>query len=390
MKNITEVIMAEKEKMDEIVMKLLHYFITEKEYNPIILHGAKNEIWLENFTSEFGIVRIVTDYIHNDEQMNFDIFKTKRIAAKIGRKTFAFHIHILSLYLNLGDNVHMEKFENVNQMECISLNEMEDLKENEVIKNNLPDILDNMDFKEDGFELFMKLTADIASKNEDNNAKAEDVFKPKVPVVTYSLMGINILLFLAMYFWGNGSEDALTLLKFGANYAPLVKMGEYYRLITAGFLHIGIFHLFFNMYALYIVGSQLEGFIGKTKFIIIYFGSMITGNLMGSLFLGSSISAGASGAIFGLFGALLYFGYHYRVYLGNMMTSQIIPVLILNFLLGFMIKGIDLASHIGGFIGGLLLLWALGVTYKSKKNDKIQGWILFMMFFLFLLFLVLR
>lgn len=390
MKNITEVIMAEKEKMDEIVMKLLHYFITEKEYNPIILHGAKNEIWLENFTSEFGIVRIVTDYIHNDEQMNFDIFKTKRIAAKIGRKTFAFHIHILSLYLNLGDNVHMEKFENVNQMECISLNEMEDLKENEVIKNNLPDILDNMDFKEDGLELFMKLTADIASKNEDNNAKAEDVFKPKVPVVTYSLMGINILLFLAMYFWGNGSEDALTLLKFGANYAPMVKMGEYYRLITAGFLHIGIFHLFFNMYALYIVGSQLEGFIGKTKFIIIYFGSMITGNLMGSLFLGNSISAGASGAIFGLFGALLYFGYHYRVYLGNMMTSQIIPVLILNFLLGFMIKGIDLASHIGGFIGGLLLLWALGVTYKSKKNDKIQGWILFMMFFLFLLFLALR
>ena len=133
-------------------------------------------------------------------------------------------------------------------------------------------------------------------------------------------------------------------------------MGEYYRLITAGFLHIGIFHLFFNMYALYIVGSQLEGFIGKTKFIIIYFGSMITGNLMGSLFLGNSISAGASGAIFGLFGALLYFGYHYRVYLGNMMTSQIIPVLILNFLLGFMIKGIDLASHIGGFIGGLLCL----------------------------------
>lgn len=382
--------MAEKEKMDEIVMKLLHYFITEKEYNPIILHGAKNEIWLENFTSEFGIVRIVTDYIHNDEQMNFDIFKTKRIASKIGRKTFTFHIHILSLYLNLGDNVHMEKFENINQMECISLKEMEDLKENEVIKNNLPDILDNMDFKEDGFELFMKLTEDIASKNEDNNAKAEDVFKPKVPVVTYTLMGINILLFLAMYFWGNGSEDALTLLKFGANYSPLIKMGEYYRLITAGFLHIGIFHLFFNMYALYIVGSQLEGFIGKTKFIIIYFGSMITGNLMGSLFLENSISAGASGAIFGLFGALLYFGYHYRVYLGNMMTSQIIPVLILNFLLGFMIKGIDLASHIGGFIGGLLLLWALGVTYKSKKNDKIQGWILFMMFFLFLLFLALR
>ena len=382
--------MTEKEKMDEIVMKLLHYFITEKEYNPIILHGAKNEIWLENFTSEFGIVRIVTDYIHNDEQMNFDIFKTKRIAAKIGRKTFTFHIHILSIYLNLGDNVHMEKFQDINRMECVPLKEMEDLKESKVIQNNLPDILDNMDFKEDGFELFMKLTEDIASKNEANNAKAEDVFKPKLPVITYILIIINVLLFLAMYFWGNGSEDALTLLKFGANYPPLIKMGEYYRLITAGFLHIGIFHLFFNMYALYVIGTQLESFIGKPKFIIIYLGSMITGNLMSSLFLGNNISAGASGAIFGLFGALLYFGYHYRVYLGNMMTSQVIPVLILNFLLGFMIKGVDLASHIGGFIGGLLLLWALGVTYKSKKSDKIQGWVLFAMFFLFLLFLAIR
>ena len=77
-------------KNDEIVMKLIHYFITEKGYNPIILHGAKDEIWLENNSEDYQIVRIVTNYIHNKEQLDFDIFKAKSIMKKIGHKTFSF------------------------------------------------------------------------------------------------------------------------------------------------------------------------------------------------------------------------------------------------------------------------------------------------------------
>ena len=73
-----------------IVMKLLHYFITEKNYNPIILQGVENEIWLENLDEECKVVRIVSSYIHNDEQFNFDVFKTKRIISKIKKKTFSF------------------------------------------------------------------------------------------------------------------------------------------------------------------------------------------------------------------------------------------------------------------------------------------------------------
>lgn len=372
---------------DEMVMKLLHYFITEKGYSPIVLHGAKNEIWLENFSNDYGIVRIVTDSIFNDEQFNFDLFKTRKIVNKIKHKTFSLNIDTLSIYLNLGDNVHMENYYHLPKIECIDIEKIEDLNKFDVIKENFSDILNNTNFKEKGLDLFIKLTQEIAEKNEDNNIKAEDVFSIKKPVVTYGLIVINVLLFIAMYLFGEGSENVATLVRFGANYPPLIQAGEYYRLITAGFLHIGIFHLFFNMYALYIVGSQLESFIGKTKFIIVYLGSMIIGNLMSMLFIGNSVSAGASGAIFGLFGALLYFGYHYRVYLGNMMASQIIPILILNFFLGFILSGIDIASHVGGFIGGLLLLWALGVKYKSEKKDKINGWFLFSMLFIFLVIL---
>ena len=88
-----------------MVMKLLHYFITEKNYNPIILQGVENEIWLENLNEDYKVVRIVSGYIHNDEQFDFDKFKTKRILKKIRKKTLSFKMNVVSIFLNLGDKV---------------------------------------------------------------------------------------------------------------------------------------------------------------------------------------------------------------------------------------------------------------------------------------------
>ena len=80
------------EANDELVMKLLHFFITEQGYSPIVLHGAKNEIWLENLDENYQIIRIVSNYIHNEEQLNFDLFRTKKIVQKIKQKTMSFHL----------------------------------------------------------------------------------------------------------------------------------------------------------------------------------------------------------------------------------------------------------------------------------------------------------
>ena len=77
------------DRKNEIVMKLLHYFITEKNYNPIILQGAEDEIWLENLESEYKIIRIVSGHVHNDEQLEFDTFKTRRVVKKIKKKTYS-------------------------------------------------------------------------------------------------------------------------------------------------------------------------------------------------------------------------------------------------------------------------------------------------------------
>lgn len=374
-------------KEDEVVMKLLHFFITEKGYSPIVLHGAKNEVWLENLNGNYEIVRIVSDYIHNDEQFDFDMFKTQKIVKKIKQKTLSLNVNTLSIFLNLGDNVNFDKYLHVGNVDCVKITKVSDLFKYDYVKESFPDLLTNTKFKEKGVELFFKLTQDISEKNETESKKAEDVFSQKKPIVTYLLIGICTILFLLMYILGNGSEDAYTLLKFGANYAPFIRSGEIFRLISSAFIHIGVIHIGFNMYALYVVGPQIENFYGKAKFLAIYLLSALAGSLMSMIFVRDAISAGASGAIFGLFGSLLYFGYHYRIYLGNIMRSQVIPLLVFNLMLGFIISGIDVSAHIGGLIAGVLSSMALGVKYKSSKADKINGWILLIMFFTFIGFL---
>lgn len=373
-------------KDDELVMKLLHYFITEKGYNPIVLHGAQNEIWLENLDQDYKIVRIVSNYIHNDEQLDFDIFKTKNIMKKIKRKTFSFNMNALSIFLNLGDNVHFDNDKFGSNLIAIDLKDFNDLEKNEAVIKSFPDICKKEESSEDGFNLFLKLTKEINDKNEVEAKKAEDIFTKKKPVITYALIIINVLVFIAMYIFGKGSEDTLTLLLFGANYPVLVRAGDYYRLITSAFLHIGLLHLICNNYALYVIGSQLESFLGKAKFLIIYLVSAICGSLMSMLF-SDGISAGASGAIFGLLGSLLYFGYNYRVYLGTVLKSQIIPLIILNLIIGFVTPGIDNAAHIGGLLGGLGMTMALGIKYKTSTFEKVNGKIIMAIYVGFLIFM---
>ena len=122
-------------KNDEVVMKLLHYFITEQGYNPIILHGAKDEIWLENMDSEYEIVRIVSGYIHNNEQLNFDLFRTKQILKKIKKSTFSLKVNTLSLFVNLGDNVKIEEFKDFPKIDIASINTIEDINKYDFIMN---------------------------------------------------------------------------------------------------------------------------------------------------------------------------------------------------------------------------------------------------------------
>ena len=369
---------------EDIVMKLLHYFITEKNYNPVVLYGAKNEIWLENLDSDYKIIRIVSNYIHNDEQLNFDLYKTKQIMKSIKKKTLSFKTPTLSLFVNLGENVNMDKEKQVDYITCINVKDIKDVLNNNDLINYFPDINKTLKYKEEGMDLFLKLTTEINKKTESDAKKSEDIFKIKTPIITYTILAINILVFLLSYIIS--TPDAF-IVEYANNRSLVVNYNEYYRLITSIFIHSGFMHLLVNCYSLYIIGVQVESFYGKIKYLIIYLGSALAGSLL-SICFSNSFSVGASGAIFGIIGSLLYFGYHYRLYLGNAIRNQIIPTIILNLFIGFMIPGIDNAAHIGGLIGGIFISMACGVIYKSKKSERINGIILTTLFIGFMMFLL--
>ena len=363
---------------DQISMKLFHYFITKKNYNPIIVQGVENEIWLENMDGDYKVIRIVNNYIHNDEQLNFDIFKTKRMIQKIQKKTFTFNIKVLSILTDVGDNVHrLNNDKNIDLVYALSEN---DLLNNLSIKKYFRDLSQNMQFTESGFQLFFKITEEINTKNREDAMKNEEIFKEKPTLITYIIIGILALIYLISFI--NNSNEIIY--NYGVN-GILIRSGEYYRLLTGTFIHTDIIHLFCNLYALFIIGKQIENFYGKGKFIIIYLISAICGSLL-SICMHDMYSIGASGAIFGLLGSLLYFGYHYRVYFGSVIVSKILPIVIINLFIGFMISGIDNFAHIGGLVGGILISMAVGIGNK-KNSTNINGFILLTIYIAFLIYL---
>ena len=290
---------------------------------------------------------------------------------------FSLKMDTLSIFVNLGDNVNLnnKEFENI---KCANIKEINDLSKYSFIIKEFPNILEVENVKEEGVELFIKLTDDINKKNFEESKKAEDVFSKKTSIMTYIFMGICLVLYVltALASLNFIELNPNVLYKYGAlvNFDSMGKNPiELYRLITSIFLHGGLLHLLCNMYSLYVLGPQLESFFGKIKYTIIFIGSGVIGNLLSMAFLQETyVSVGASGAIFGLLGALLYFGYHYRVYLSGVIKSQIIPLIILNLAIGFFATSINNLAHIGGLIGGVLVSMAVGVRYKSNKADTLE------------------
>lgn len=363
---------------DLLIMNLINYFITEENYKPMIIHGVNDEIWLENLDNNYKIVRIVSHHIHNKEQLDFDKFKLSRVVKQVKRKTLSFSVKVLNIYTDIED----EKMLNNDD---VLITKEKDIN-NPKLVNAFPDIVEKTNRKEDGLEYFIKVTDNINKNNAKRNKIAEKIFSYKQPIVTYIIMAVCIILFILMELSG-GSTNSQILLKYGANLDILVKNGEYYRLFTCIFLHIGIMHLICNMYSLYAIGREVESLFGKVKYIIIFILSGIFGSIMSIAFTHNTISAGASGAIFGLLGALLYFGINYRTYLGEAIKRTIIPIIVVNLIIGFFAEGIDLAAHIGGLVGGVLVSMMVGIPDKSKTRDIVNGTILTIIYLIFISYL---
>lgn len=360
---------AKIDKKDQILMQLAHYFITVENYTPIVVKGVNNEIWLENIDAPYKIVRINANYVHNNEQMDFDLFKIKNVVKQVKKKTLSFSMKTLNILLDVGNTVNKREDKKI---DTVFVDFNKDIRKSKEINTLYPALKENLVDSKDGIEFVINVTNDIHNKTEKDNIEYERVFRKKNNIVTYILMLINLVFFILATIGDlTGRFDMYTMMSLNHHY---VINGEIYRLITSMFMHGSIFHFLTNMYSLYIIGGQLESFIGKKKYIIIYLFSGIVGNLLSCVVNGdASWSLGASGAIFGLMGALVYFGYHYRLYLDSALKTQIIPLIILNLAIGFMLPNIDNFAHIGGLVGGLFSSMALGIKNRTTKNDSVTG-----------------
>jgi rhomboid protease GluP len=189
------------------------------------------------------------------------------------------------------------------------------------------------------------------------------------PRVTYVMMGILVVVFVIETLAG-GSEKSSVLINLGANFGPLVTTGEYWRLFTANFLHIGLMHIAFNLYALYIVGTEVEMYYGPVRFLVIYLLSALCGALASYAFT-YGLSAGASTAVFGLIGTLVAFFTRNREVFGEMSRtrlSNLVIVIAINVFYGLSVPTIDNWGHAGGFIGGAILGWLLCPFYQIESQ----------------------
>jgi len=177
----------------------------------------------------------------------------------------------------------------------------------------------------------------------------------RTPVITYALIAINVLVFVAE----NASRQVQPLL---ALWSPAVADGQYYRLVTSAFLHYGILHLLFNMWALYVVGPGLEAWLGRLRFTTLYALSALGGAVLVYLLAPlNAATAGASGAIFGLFGAT--FVVAKRV---NLDVRWVVILIAINLVITFAVPGISWQGHVGGLLTGS----AIAAVYAYAPADR--------------------
>jgi len=216
--------------------------------------------------------------------------------------------------------------------------------------------------------------ADVAARetaNEDRFLRA--LFTRSNPF-TMIFIGVNVGVFVLMCLAGGFAVTSVNpevLRGFGAKQNNLIaEQHEYWRLITAIFIHIGIIHLLLNNYALWIIGQEIERIYGSARFVVLYLVTGVIGSAGSYVFNPQATSAGASGAIFGLFGVMATFAFKYRREIPKRLSQEIrrrvLPIIAINLVFGFSVRIVDNAAHVGGLLAGIAL--ALAVPYMRPTE----------------------
>ncbi|WP_175615346.1 rhomboid family intramembrane serine protease [Piscibacillus halophilus] len=360
-------------------MKVLNHLL-ENQYRLVYKSEERDEYILQKIEKKHNhIIRLMHRTYDWSNQMTRDV--EQRISTILRQRQLLSGKNIHFHFVYISDLVPVDDWENLKKTRPIRHNKSVDLtvyyldqesrgEEWERFSNQLEglnsELLNQLPSTEEqerqSIYLEQKIHANLFKKQKE----FERVFSFGKTRLTFLLLAINVFIFMLIENSG-GSTNVQNLVDWGAKYNPYIADGEYWRIVTSMFLHIGILHLIMNMIALYYLGDLTEKIYGTKRFFFIYFLAGIFGSVA-SFATNDSVAAGASGAIFGLFGALLFFGLHYREIFFKTMGINLIIVIGINILFGLSVPQIDNGAHIGGLIGGFM---ASQVVHLPKKKSPI-------------------
>ncbi|MFD1781295.1 rhomboid family intramembrane serine protease [Fredinandcohnia salidurans] len=360
---------------DYLFWKMIKGLQAEGGYRILQLSKSNNEIWLETMQkNKPRIIRILRHDLDWSNWMQRDMELTARRLEQLRKRLFARKLEALNIYITTYPPVDDWRFrleqpllagaKGLTTLRTVLMNSEHKetgLKEVSTLVHTDFTIDDSIYIDLETVENIKQEVISVANKRISSE---KQIFQNGKPFFTYILIAIQLVMFAILEFNG-GSTNTETLLKYGAKENFRILNGEWWRFFTPMILHIGFLHLLMNTFALYYLGAEVERLYGKLRFLWIYVFAGFVGSLASFVF-NANISAGASGAIFGCFGALLFFGAAYPSLFFRTMGPNVIGIIIINLVLGFMIPGIDNSGHIGGLVGGFL---AASIVHLPKRKE---------------------
>lgn len=366
-------------EQDYLFWRLIHEFVVKQDFRMIRISEDGYEVWLEPIKKKkYQIIRLNRYDIDWGNRLARDIEYTGNLFSQIRKQSRVNSLHLL--------NVYVSSYPPVDDVPTQLLNEYNidktTISSLLIEKGNLDESIGELEQKLSislqpitghheniDYETVQRLKHEVLTYSNNRRKQEKEVFEHSKPFFTYIFIAIQVLMFLLLELNGGSTNDK-TLIQFGAKYNPAIVDGEWWRLFTPMVLHIGFLHLLMNTIALFYLGSTVERIYGKFRFLFIYIIAGLAGSICSFAF-NTSLSAGASGAIFGCFGALLYFGIVHRTLFFRTMGSNIIIVIGINLAFGFLVPGVDNNAHIGGLLGGFLA--AIIVQLPKQKRFLIRA-----------------
>lgn len=330
--------------------QLISFFVMKFSYKTLQVPNMKSdEIWLINPNHQFyPFIRVTTNSI---EQVMFEEERLRETIDFVAKRLRLSKSRLLDVHVGRDDILDEEKFDSI----AIDIDYYDGIE----LKDIYPGIHSVIHYSDNPNLEIKEIITEINDYTIHAKKQKRALRATNQPIVTMACMLICIFMYFLTFFLtkklgGDSSANINALVVLGANYKMFtVGVGEFFRVLTSGFLHGSIFHLLVNMIALYNLGQVMETQMGSKRYALTLFLSIIIGSLCSLVFSANGISVGISGGLYGLLGLLIA----NAIREGNLNDPQLVRVIILNLMINFM-GGIDFMAHIGGFVCGFILFYA--------------------------------